>query len=91
MILCGVVGKFGALFATIPEPVIGGIFTVMLGVVFAVGVSNLQFVDLNSNRNIFVFGFSVFFAMTVPYYIKGNPGIIDTGMTRDFTEILKVN
>jgi len=31
MLLFGVLGKFGALFVTIPEPVIGGVFLVMFG------------------------------------------------------------
>ena len=31
MILFGIIGKFGALFATIPHPVIGGVFIVMFG------------------------------------------------------------
>jgi len=31
MLLFGVLGKLGALFVTIPEPVIGGVFLVMFG------------------------------------------------------------
>ena len=31
MLLFGILGKFGALFVTIPEPVIGGVFMVMFG------------------------------------------------------------
>jgi len=31
MLLFGMLGKFGALFVTIPEPVIGGVFMVMFG------------------------------------------------------------
>ena len=31
MLLFGILGKFGALFVTIPEPVIGGVFLVMFG------------------------------------------------------------
>jgi len=31
MLLFGMIGKFGALFVTIPEPVIGGVFLVMFG------------------------------------------------------------
>lgn len=31
MLLFGMLGKFGALFVTIPEPVIGGVFLVMFG------------------------------------------------------------
>lgn len=42
MILLGVLGKIGAVFTTIPTPVIGGMFLIMFGVIGAAGVSNLQ-------------------------------------------------
>lgn len=42
LLLMGVLGKIGAAFATIPTPVIGGMFLVMFGVITAVGISNLQ-------------------------------------------------
>lgn len=42
MIIMGLFGKIGAIFSTIPTPVIGGMFLVMFGVITAVGVSNLQ-------------------------------------------------
>ena len=31
MVVLGCFGKFGALFVTIPEPVVGGMFMVMFG------------------------------------------------------------
>jgi len=31
MLLFGVLGKFGALFVTIPDPVIGGVFLIVSG------------------------------------------------------------
>ena len=31
MLLLGCLGKFGALFATIPPPVVGGMFVIMFG------------------------------------------------------------
>ena len=34
MILLGCLGKFGALFVTIPDPVVGGVFMVTFGVCF---------------------------------------------------------
>ena len=49
-IIFGVIGKIGALFATIPTPIVGGVFYVMFGLITAVGISNLQLVDLNSSR-----------------------------------------
>lgn len=42
MVVMGVLGKAGAIFTTIPSPVMGGMFIVMFGVITAAGVSNLQ-------------------------------------------------
>lgn len=42
MLLTGMFGKIGAVFASIPTPIIGGMFFVMFGIITAVGVSNLQ-------------------------------------------------
>lgn len=42
MLMLGIFGKFGAVFITIPEPVIGGMFLIMFGMIAAVGISNLQ-------------------------------------------------
>ena len=69
MILFGVLSKLSALMVTIPNPIIGGIFTVMFGIITAVGLSNLQFVDLNSTRNLFVLGFSIFFSLVLPKWM----------------------
>lgn len=51
------------------EPIVGGIFCVMFGMITAVGLSNLQFINLNSTRNLFVLGFSIFFAL-VTFYLR---------------------
>ncbi|XP_078326657.1 solute carrier family 23 member 1-like [Crassostrea virginica] len=79
MLILGCLGKFGALFVTIPDPVIGGLFMVTFGMVVAVGLSNLQFVDLSSSRNIFILGTSIFFGLSFPNWMKTHPGYIDTG------------
>ena len=63
MIIIGMLNKVGALFSTIPTPIVGGVLCIMFGMITAVGLSNLQFVDLNSTRNLFVIGFSLFFAL----------------------------
>lgn len=42
MVLMGILGKAGAIFTTIPSPVMGGMFIVMFGIITAAGVSNLQ-------------------------------------------------
>lgn len=80
MIVLGIFGKFGAVFITIPDPVIGGMFLVMFGMIAAVGISNLQYVDLNSSRNLLILGFSTFSGLVLPTWFTSNPGIIDTGI-----------
>ncbi|KAG5845824.1 solute carrier family 23 member 1 [Anguilla anguilla] len=80
MIVLGLFGKFGAIFITIPDPVIGGMFLVMFGMIAAVGISNLQYVDLNSSRNLLILGFSTFSGLVLPTWFHSNPGIIDTGL-----------
>ncbi|CAL1261637.1 unnamed protein product [Larinioides sclopetarius] len=79
MIVFGMLGKFGGVFVTIPQPILGGIFCIMFSMVTAVGLSTLHFVDLNSSRNLFVLGFSLFMGLCVPKWIQANPGAIQTG------------
>ncbi|XP_062317071.1 xan_ur_permease domain-containing protein [Osmerus eperlanus] len=80
MIVMGVFGKVGAIFTTIPTPVVGGMFMVMFGVISAAGVSNLQYADMNSSRNIFIFGFSMFSGLVIPNWLFKNPKAIATGV-----------
>ena len=57
MLLLGILGKFGPLFATTPEPIIEGMFWGLFGMILAVGLSNLHYVDLISSKSLFVLGF----------------------------------
>ncbi|XP_040894437.1 xan_ur_permease domain-containing protein [Toxotes jaculatrix] len=89
MVVMGVFGKVGAIFTTIPSPVIGGMFMVMFGVISAAGVSNLQYADMNSSRNIFIFGFSMFSGLVIPNWILKNPKAIATGVV-ELDQVLQV-
>ncbi|XP_061660410.1 solute carrier family 23 member 1 isoform X2 [Syngnathoides biaculeatus] len=89
MLLLGCVGKFTALFASLPDPILGGMFCTLFGMITAVGLSNLQLVDLNSSRNLFVLGFSMFFGLTLPAYLDAHPKCIDTGV-EELNQILTV-
>ncbi|MDP6956207.1 MAG: solute carrier family 23 protein, partial [Planctomycetota bacterium] len=73
MLCLAVFGKFGALFTTIPQPIVGGMYCAMFGMITSVGLSNLQFVDLNSARNLFIVGFALFMGLSVPEYFASNP------------------
>ncbi|XP_059716116.1 solute carrier family 23 member 1 isoform X1 [Haemorhous mexicanus] len=89
MLLLGTIGKFTALFASLPDPVLGGMFCTLFGMITAVGLSNLQFVDMNSSRNLFVLGFAMFFGLTLPNYLDSHPGAINTGVP-ELDQILTV-
>jgi len=73
MLVLAVFGKFGALFTTIPQPIVGGMYCAMFGMIAAVGLSNLQFVDLNSARNLFILGFAFFMGLSLPEYFAAHP------------------
>ncbi|XP_077366525.1 solute carrier family 23 member 1-like isoform X1 [Festucalex cinctus] len=89
MILMGVLGKIGAIFSTIPDPVIGGMFLIMFGVIASTGISNLQSTDMNSSRNIFVFGFSLFSGLVIPNWMAKNPNMLATGQ-REVDAVLQI-
>lgn len=76
MLLFGVVTKFGALFTTIPKPIVGGMYCAMFGMIASVGLSNLQLVNLSSSRNLFIIGFALFMGLSVPVYFEANPIVI---------------
>ncbi|CAE1313506.1 SLC23A1 [Acanthosepion pharaonis] len=87
MIIHGCLGKFGALFVTIPQPVIGGMFFIVFGMVSSVGISNLRNVSLDSSRNLFVIGTSLLLGLALPMWIQKNPGMINTGSS-EFDQML---
>ncbi|MDX1659372.1 MAG: solute carrier family 23 protein, partial [Nitriliruptorales bacterium] len=71
LIVLGFVSKIGALIATIPGPVIGGVYLALFGLIAAVGLSNLQKADMNSQRNLMIVGSVLFFGLVIPSYFNG--------------------
>lgn len=63
-------GKFGAVFASIPAPIIAALYCLFFAYVGAGGLSFLQFCNLNSFRTKFILGFSVFLGLSIPQYFN---------------------
>ena len=82
MILVGFVGYFGQLVATIPSPIVGGLYVAMFAQIVGVGLSNLKYVDLDSSRNIFIIGIALFSGMAVPEYLRsvGSANALQQGL-----------
>jgi xanthine/uracil permease len=68
MLVIPVIGKFGAILATLPMPVVGAMFVGLFGMIASVGLSNLQIVNLNNSRNLFIIGLAFFAGLSVPFW-----------------------
>ena len=73
MLILPMFGKFGAVLSTLPEPVVGAMFVAMFGLIAAVGISNLQFVNMNNSRNLFVVGIAFFAGLSFPAHFGAAP------------------
>ncbi|KAL5788052.1 hypothetical protein ACOSP7_005001 [Xanthoceras sorbifolium] len=94
MLFFSVLGKFGAVLASIPFPIVAALYCVLFGYVVSAGLGFLQFCNLNSFRTKFILGFSLFMGLSVPQYfnqylfISGH-GPVHSGST-PFNNIMQV-
>ena len=65
MMLIGIVSKISGLLASMPAAMVGGIYCTVFGLIVAVGLSSLQFINLNSERNLFIIGFAIYNCLSV--------------------------
>ncbi|KAK2172433.1 hypothetical protein NP493_959g01036 [Ridgeia piscesae] len=79
-IVCGLFGKVGAVLTIIPEPVIGALIVVGLGMVITVALSNVHLIDMRVPRNLMILGIAMMLGMMLPPWVKGHPGVIKTGV-----------
>ncbi|CAD5312321.1 unnamed protein product [Arabidopsis thaliana] len=68
MIFFSILGKFGAIFASIPAPIVAALYCLFFSYVGAGGLSLIQFCNLNSFRTKFILGFSIFMGLSIPQY-----------------------
>ncbi|KAJ8758970.1 hypothetical protein K2173_003208 [Erythroxylum novogranatense] len=70
MIFFSILGKFGAVFASIPAPIVAALYCLFFAYVGSAGLSLLQFCNLNSFRTKFILGFSVYMGLSIPQYFN---------------------
>jgi solute carrier family 23 (nucleobase transporter), member 1 len=75
LVILGIFGKFGAVVATIPGPIVGGLYCTLFGLIASIGLSNSAKADLSSMRNQLIMGFILFMGLSVPAYFNGVPGL----------------
>ncbi|XP_022771744.1 nucleobase-ascorbate transporter 1-like [Durio zibethinus] len=68
MIFFSILGKFGAVFASIPFPIFAALYCILFGLV--VGLSFLQFTNMNCMRNLIITGLSLFLGISIPQFFN---------------------
>ncbi|KAH9695137.1 nucleobase-ascorbate transporter 4 [Citrus sinensis] len=94
MLFFSILGKFGAVLASIPLPIVAALYCVLFAYVAAAGLSFLQFCNLNSFRSKFILGFSLFMGLSVAQYfnqyqLNSGHGPLNTKST-SFNNIIQV-
>ncbi|KAK9164303.1 hypothetical protein Syun_005205 [Stephania yunnanensis] len=94
MLFFSILGKFGALFASIPLPIVAALYCILFAYVASAGLGLLQFCNLNSFRTKFILGISIFMGFSVPQYfiehtIFSGHGPVHTG-SKWFNDMVNV-
>ncbi|KAI6215689.1 Solute carrier family 23 member 2 [Aphelenchoides besseyi] len=87
LVFLGVFTKFGAILATIPDPIVGGTLGMGVCMIAGVSLSNLQSVDLKKSRNLTIMGIAIILGIIVPDYFHRNP--VATGI-REIDQMLNI-
>ncbi|KAG5526291.1 hypothetical protein RHGRI_032541 [Rhododendron griersonianum] len=79
MLFFGVLGKFGAILASIPLPIFAALQCISLAYETSDGLELLHLCDLDKLRTKFIVGFSIFMGLSVPQYFNGYMGTSGCG------------
>jgi len=64
----------GSIFAFVIALLIGGLFFVTFAQIIGVGLSQLQYVDLNENHNVFIIGITLLSGLSIPPCVSNLAG-----------------
>lgn len=64
------VGKIGAILASIPQALAAAVLCFIWALIVALGLSTLQYTQNASSRNIIIVGVSLFFGLSIPAYFQ---------------------
>ncbi|XP_048339458.1 solute carrier family 23 member 3 isoform X2 [Sphaerodactylus townsendi] len=78
-VLLGLSPWLTGLLATIPLAVHGGMLCVTYSMAVGSGISYFQYTDIDSGRNIFIVGFTMFMGLLVPKWLFASPLSLATG------------
>ncbi|KAI4544463.1 hypothetical protein MG293_004729 [Ovis ammon polii] len=74
----GLSPRLAQLLTTIPLPMLGGMLGVTQAMVLSSGFSSFHLADIDSGRNVFIVGFSIFTALLLPRWFREAPVLLST-------------
>ncbi len=80
LVVIGLVTKAAAVIATLPGPVVGGLYCLLFGLIAAIGITQSTRADLTSQRNLMIMGFILFMGLVLPHYFAQNQDLVITGV-----------
>nr|DBA19649.1 TPA: hypothetical protein GDO54_015452 [Pyxicephalus adspersus] len=78
-VVLGCSPRLSQMLMTIPFAVHGSTLCLTFSMAVGGGVSFFQYADIDSGRNIFIVGFTMFMALLVPRWLQAMPTKLDTG------------
>lgn len=78
-VILAILSKVGAVFITVPYSVLGGTQIITTGFFIGIVLSNLQYIDLGSTRNVAIIGISLLFGLMMPYWMENNSDGLQIG------------
>ncbi|KAM6421479.1 solute carrier family 23 member 3 [Rhynochetos jubatus] len=78
-VVLGMSPRLAGLLTRIPLAVHGGVLCVTYAMAVGTGISYFQYADIDSGRNIFIVGFTMFMALLVPRWFSAAPAHLATG------------
>ncbi|XP_073503471.1 solute carrier family 23 member 3 [Phyllobates terribilis] len=78
-IFLGCSPRMSQVLLTIPSAVHGATLSLTFSMAVGGGISFFQYADIDSGRNIFIVGFTMFMALLVPRWLHAVPTKLDTG------------
>lgn len=81
LMIIGIIGKLGSIFASIPEVILGAVYLMAFGILVMTGLRLVMKADVTTSRNETILGSALLLGLALPHYMSGNPiEVTNTGI-----------
>ena len=88
LLFIGIIGKFGAFMAEIPEVILGAVYLTAFGILAMTGLELILRAKINISRNQVLIGTSLMLGLSLPSYMKENPIELENTSLTVFINVL---